>query len=79
LQIVRNPSRGHATIRLSAPSSLVSRPSTLSLYDASGRLVLTRSLDLSVSRSLSLPALSPGVYLLRLTGGANLARKLVIE
>jgi hypothetical protein len=77
--LVQNPSRGRATIRLSGPLTRSPYPSILSLYDASGRLVLSRSLELSVSRSLSLPALSPGVYLVRVTGGANLARKLVIE
>ncbi|MFO7652090.1 MAG: S8 family serine peptidase [bacterium] len=77
--LIQTPSRGSATIRWSGPSSLAPCPSTLSLYDASGRLVLSRSLDLSVSRSLSLPVLRPGVYLVRVTGGAELTRKLVIE
>lgn len=39
---------------------------TARVYDATGRLVLARPLDLSVSRSLRLTALSPGVYLIRL-------------
>jgi hypothetical protein len=44
---------------------------TARIYDPSGRLVLTRLLDLSVSRSLRLSALSPGVYLLRLDSAAS--------
>ncbi|MFO7651463.1 MAG: T9SS type A sorting domain-containing protein [bacterium] len=74
---VQNPSRGAATIRWTGPSSLASRPSTLSLYDASGRLVYRRAIG---NRHSSFDiALSPGVYLARVTGGANLTRKLVIE
>ncbi|MFO7652095.1 MAG: T9SS type A sorting domain-containing protein [bacterium] len=77
LEILQNPAVGSATIRWSGPSSLAPRPSTLSLYDASGRLVYRRAID---NRQSSFDiALSPGVYLVRVTGGENLTRKLVIE
>jgi hypothetical protein len=79
LQIERNPSRGEATIRWSAPSTLAPHPLTISVYDASGRLVFTRALGRSTAGALALPALSPGVYVARLSGGASLTRKLVVE
>jgi hypothetical protein len=50
---------------------------SLSVYDASGRLVLRRVIDIRQS-SFDI-ALSPGVYLVRLTGGVTATRKLVIE
>jgi hypothetical protein len=77
LQIVQNPSRGAATVRWAGIS--LARPSVLTVYDAVGRLVLTRPLDHSTAGALSLPVLSPGVYLLRVSGGLTATRKLVIE
>jgi hypothetical protein len=75
VEVVQNPARGRATIRWH--SSLGIRHSTLSLYDASGRLVLRRAID---NRQSSFDiALSPGVYLVRLSGGITATRKLVIE
>jgi hypothetical protein len=77
LQVVQNPSRGGATVCWSAPATLAPCSSTLSLYDASGRLVLVRAID---NRHSSFDiALSPGVYLLRVSGGITATRKLVIE
>jgi hypothetical protein len=75
LQIVQNPSRGNATVRWAGIPP--TRPTVLTVYDAVGRLVLVRAID---SRHSSLDiALSPGVYLLRVTGGVAETRKLVIE
>ncbi len=78
LQFLRNPAVGRATIRWSGLSlSPAPRPATLSLYDASGRLVYRRLIDNRHS-SLDIP-LPPGIYLVRLSGGAELTRKLVVE
>ncbi len=73
--VVQNPSRGATTIRLTGLPA--GSPSLLTLYDASGRLVCRRIITTGNS-SLS-TSLSPGVYLVRVTGGAELTRKLVIE
>ncbi|MFO7651649.1 MAG: exo-alpha-sialidase [bacterium] len=76
--LVPSPARGTATIRWH--SSFANRHSTLSLYDAAGRAVLARSLDLSVSGSLSLSGLPAGVYLVKLSSpGFTATRKLVIQ
>ncbi len=75
LAVLSNPSRGSVTIRWQSP--IGSRSSTLTLYDASGRLAHRRTLD-NRQATFDIP-LSPGVYLLRVTGGANLTRKLVVE
>jgi hypothetical protein len=63
-----NPSRG--LVRVSLPPFSIHHSSFITLSDVSGRLVLTRPLDLSVSRSLPLDlrSLPSGVYLLRAPG-----------
>jgi hypothetical protein len=76
---VQSPAHRAATVRWSAPSSLAPHPSLLSVYDASGRLILTRSLDLAVSRSLRLPPLSPGIYVIRVSGAVRTTGKLVVQ
>lgn len=67
LTVSPNPTRGRVTVHLASPSTPTPCPSTLSVSDASGRLVLTRPLDLSLSRplSLDLSSLPPGLYFLR--------------
>ncbi len=70
LTLPRNPSAGHDPI---APGQLgsCSKPA---LLDISGRKVMDLHIgDNDVSR------LAPGVYFLRVTGGVDLTRKLVIE
>ena len=66
LALSPNPCRGLATVRVS--SSLLSPHSSLSLYDASGRLVRTLSVPGS-SFELRTSALNPGAYFVRLRSG----------
>lgn len=80
--LVQNPSRGTAAIRWSGPSTLAPRPSTLALYDASGRLVFTRPLRPSTSGTLdlNLPDLPAGAYLVRFDAGHDVAvGKLILQ
>jgi hypothetical protein len=54
--------------------------STLSVYDAVGRAVLTRALDHSTTGSLLLSGLPAGVYLVRLESpGFTTTRKLIVQ
>jgi hypothetical protein len=79
LEILPNPCRVSTTIHLSG-FSLLSSPLSLSLYDASGRLVRHSTLDIRHSTlALDLRSMTAGVYLVRLTaGGTNLTQKLVL-
>jgi hypothetical protein len=65
--VLPNPTRGAATVRF---SSLLPTPYSLSVYDASGRLVLSRPVP-SSSFILRTSSLRAGVYLLRLRTGAR--------
>jgi hypothetical protein len=60
-----NPFRDRVRISL-APSSLAPWPSPLLLHDASGRLVLTRTIKPSNPGTLVLSGLPPGVYFAQL-------------
>ncbi len=75
LLAAQTPSRGTAAVRWSGLPSAAFR---LAVYDAAGRCVRTAVLS-GRSGSIELRALPPGVYLARITGGAELTRKLVIE
>ncbi|MFO7651042.1 MAG: T9SS type A sorting domain-containing protein [bacterium] len=82
LRVAQNPTRGTATIRWSGSSSLAPCPSTLSLYDASGRLVLVRSIGSAASGTarLDLRFLPSDVYFVRLTSAGRAAeQKLVLR
>jgi aminopeptidase N len=70
LSVSPNPARNRVSVNLSSPLPLDPCPAILSVYDAAGRSVLTRTLDPSVSRSLSLDLsyLPSGVYYLQLSG-----------
>ncbi len=69
--------RRHTPIRLRIESA--TRPAQLTVCDASGRLILARSVSPSARQTVVLPGLPPGVYLLRFTGGPEAKYKLVIE
>jgi hypothetical protein len=76
VEVVQNPARGTATIRWTGLPS--GNPTRLTLYDAAGRCVRTTRLA-GGSGGIELRDLAAGVYLARVTGGASLTRKLVIE
>jgi hypothetical protein len=53
---------------------------TLSVYDAAGRTVFTRSLGRSTAGALPLTGLPAGVYLVKLSSpGLTQAQKLVLQ
>jgi hypothetical protein len=71
-----NPCRASATIRF---SSLLPTPHSLSVYDASGRLVLTQPVP-SSSLIFHTSSLRAGVYILRLDSNGSFATaRLVID
>jgi len=79
LEVAPNPCRAGATVRLSGSSFIVHR-SSLSVYDASGRLVLSQPVRASsfILQTSSLPA---GVYMVEVSTphGASLRQKLVVR
>jgi hypothetical protein len=83
LQIAPNPLvSGFAVLHWNPRILDPSTPASLSLYDAVGRCVLTRTLEPLNPRTLSLDlrALANGVYLVRVTGaGGTASQKLVVE
>jgi hypothetical protein len=71
-----NPARGAATVRF---SSLLPTPYSLSVYDASGRLVLSQPVP-SSSFTLRTSSLRAGVYILRLGSDGRFATaRLVVD
>lgn len=76
-----NPAHDRATVQL--PAGLGSTPATLTLTDALGRVVLTRTLALPASSDhteLDLQGLAPGLYAVRLsTAKAVFSQPLVVE
>ena len=79
MTVFPNPCRTRATIRVSGSSFLL-HPSSLSVYDVSGRIVLQSSiLNLQSSMTLDLRSLPAGIYMLTLsTPTGNLTHKLVV-
>jgi hypothetical protein len=76
LVVFPNPSRGSATIRLSSPFPT---PHTLSIYDASGRLVHSVPV-LNSSFVLGTSSFAAGVYILRLDSNGSLATaRLIVD
>ncbi len=74
ISVYPNPATDHVTVD-GLPDG-----STVSLYDAQGRLVTTQSLGHSATQSLDVSALASGLYLLRIqTPSAVTVRKLVIN
>ncbi len=75
--IFPNPCHGSATIHLSSP---IPTPYSLSMYDASGRLVRSSSGIRTSSLELDLRSMPSGVYVLRLdTGGRLATTRLVVD
>ena len=74
-----NPCHGRATVSLSPLASRLS-PLALSMYNASGRLVLQSAIsNLQSAMTLDLRALPPGAYFLRAaTSQGSLTRKLLL-
>jgi hypothetical protein len=74
--VLPNPTRGAATVRF---SPLLPTPYSLSVYDASGRLVLSQPVP-SSSFTLHTSSLRAGVYILRLCSDGRFATaRLVVE
>ncbi len=73
-----SPNPCHSSTTISYSSSLLSPPSSLSLYDVTGKLVLS---ELRVtSCELRVTGLAAGVYLVKLDyAGGSATRKLVVE
>jgi hypothetical protein len=78
LNLSPNPCRGQVTVRFAGYPS-ISRHSTLSVFDASGSLVLTQPV-LAEYFTLPVSSLRTGVYLARLdTGTGTSTAKLVVR
>jgi hypothetical protein len=78
LSPISNPCRDYATIRLTSP---LPTPYSLSLYDATGRVVLSRAVSVGREASsvvLDLRALPVGVYVLRLNAGTSTYTKKIM-
>ena len=74
IRVYPNPATDHVTV------DGLPEGSTVSLYDAQGRLVTTQSLSHSATQSLDVSALASGLYLLRIqTPSAVTVRKLVVN
>jgi len=81
LGVFPNPARGTATVQL--PAGLGAGPTTLTLLDALGRVVRTRTMALpagTTTTDLDVAGLAPGVYALRVATGERLGTaRLVVE
>jgi hypothetical protein len=79
LSPIANPCRGRVTVCFNSP---LSTPYSLSVYDASGRLVLRQSAicNLKSEMPLDLRSLPVGVYVLRLNAGKfSCSEKIVLQ
>ena len=79
LSVAPNPCHARAAVRLSGSSS-IPHPSSLSIYNASGRLALSQPVR-SSSFILQISSLPSGVYVVELSAprGTPLRQKLVIR
>jgi hypothetical protein len=79
ISVFPNPCRTHATVRISG-SSFILHPSSLSVHDVTGRLVLQSPIaNRQSSIALDLRSLPTGIYMLTLsTPTGNLTHKLVV-
>ena len=81
MQLFPNPT--HSSFTLLLPLEMGRTPVTASLYNQIGQLVTQRKLNVSAagaSAQFDVAGLAPGVYSLRLTGGAApVVKRVVIE
>jgi len=82
-QVQLFPNPAHSSFTLLLPLEMGRTPVTASLYNQIGQLVTQRKLNVSAagaSAQFDVAGLAPGVYSLRLTGGAaSVVKRVVIE